>query len=352
MKKAIDFTYIRYANCWEDAGMLLRNTKPLAGERILSIASGGDNSLAFLAFDPAEVVAFDLNPAQLYLTELKQVAIKNLQYEEVLCFLGFKESENREANYQLLLPHLSEEASAFFNKHLILISNGIVHQGKFENYFCLFRKYIMPMVHSKSTIDLLFQPRAARDQEVFYNQQWNTLPWRLLFRFFFSKFILGRFGRDPAFFDEVKQGVSKTIFGRAETHLKRTEVAQNFFLDYQLRGKFSIGLPFYLRAENFDKIKQNIGRLQLFQGSLLEISREQKFDVLNLSNIFEYMDAADFRTQADLIYGICNENARIAYWNLLVERKLPAIDTRFADMPADGVDLCFFYQSFNLNTIK
>ncbi len=69
-KKPVDFTYIRYANCWEDADLLLANTTPSPKATIASIASAGDNSLAFLASDPALVIAFDINPETGKLTEV------------------------------------------------------------------------------------------------------------------------------------------------------------------------------------------------------------------------------------------------------------------------------------------
>src|SRR5437773_3458117 len=58
------FGYVRYANCWEDANVLCDALEPAPGKRILSIASGGDNSFA-LAADGAHVVAVDLSEAQL-----------------------------------------------------------------------------------------------------------------------------------------------------------------------------------------------------------------------------------------------------------------------------------------------
>ena len=60
-----DFSLIRYAQCWEDADVLLAALDPSPGAVCLSIASAGDNTLALLARSPARVVAVDLNTAQL-----------------------------------------------------------------------------------------------------------------------------------------------------------------------------------------------------------------------------------------------------------------------------------------------
>ncbi len=42
----VDFNIIRYANCWEDADILLEGLSPAEGSKILSIGSAGDNSFS------------------------------------------------------------------------------------------------------------------------------------------------------------------------------------------------------------------------------------------------------------------------------------------------------------------
>ncbi|MFL5754490.1 MAG: DUF3419 family protein, partial [Bacteroidia bacterium] len=44
LTERVNFEFIRYANCWEDADVLLEGLAPKNGGRILSIASAGDNS--------------------------------------------------------------------------------------------------------------------------------------------------------------------------------------------------------------------------------------------------------------------------------------------------------------------
>src|SRR5206468_12454551 len=84
------FDFIRYASVWEDAEVLCEALQPVARNgRLLSIASAGDNALALLTLDPAEVVAVDLSAAQLACTELKLAAFRALDDSELLEFLGF-----------------------------------------------------------------------------------------------------------------------------------------------------------------------------------------------------------------------------------------------------------------------
>ena len=83
-----DFSQIRYAQCWEDADVLLDALEVQAGDTCLSIASAGDNSLALLTRDPARVVALDLNPSQLACLELRVAAYRELDHPALLELIG------------------------------------------------------------------------------------------------------------------------------------------------------------------------------------------------------------------------------------------------------------------------
>ena len=54
--REVSLDFVRYANVWEDAAVLREGLRIRPGERVLSIASAGDNCLAMLADDPALVV--------------------------------------------------------------------------------------------------------------------------------------------------------------------------------------------------------------------------------------------------------------------------------------------------------
>lgn len=318
--------YIRYANCWEDADVLLEGLQIKPGDKVLSIGSAGDNSFSLLVGDPDLVVAVDINVVQLKLIELKKAAIKALDHHEFLEFIGFTDSLKRLDLFEKVKMHLTPELTAFWSGRSEEIKNGIIHQGKFERYFQLFHTRILPKIHTVERIKLLFDIKNEQEQAHFFQKKWNNLRWRLLFRIFFSRFVLGRFGRDPKFLNEVKVSVSTFILERAARHLSLVDCQNNYFLRYILTGEFGHYLPHYARRENYEIIKQRIDRIITFEG-LAEKAFEKYplFDKFNLSNIFEYMDAETFKAVTDNLIAHANPNARIAYWNLMVERKISSI---------------------------
>jgi S-adenosylmethionine-diacylglycerol 3-amino-3-carboxypropyl transferase len=353
---AVRHDYIRYANVWEDAALLLRGLDARHGARHLSIASAGDNALMLLTTDPEIVVAVDINAPQLHLCELKCAAMRALGHADFLAFVGFQPSESRRAVFEKIAPDLSEPARAFWVQHLVLIEKGVIFSGKFERYFQLFARWVLPLIHSQKTVFQLLAPKSAAEQHDFYHSKWNTWRWRLLFKIFFSKWVMGRAGRDPAFLAQVKIPVGEFIFQKAERHLCSTAAQHNHILRFNLTGHFGDTLPDYAQPENFEKIKARLDRLHLHLGMAESaVERFGRFDCFNLSNIFEYMDEAVFRVVGAQLLAGANPGARFAYWNLMVPRNLVNL---FPDRLSHDAEACqkwttedrgFFYNQFVVN---
>ena len=120
-----DFSRIRYAQCWEDADVLLEGLRIRPGAVCVSIASAGDNSLSLLAEDPARVVAVDLNPAQLACLELRVAAYRKLQHGELLELLGARPSTRRAEWYAACREGLSAPVRAFWDERPEDVAAGI-----------------------------------------------------------------------------------------------------------------------------------------------------------------------------------------------------------------------------------
>lgn len=361
IEKRARFDIVRYASCWEDADTLLGALKVKEGGIYLSIASAGDNSLSLLTKKPSKVFAIDINPVQLACVELRKIAFLNLSYEEVLRFLGINDSNDRESVYLKISHNLSAEAREFWDAHPEFIKRGIIHIGKFENYFCLFRNWILPLVHTRRTVNQLLDTHNEAERIEFYTKRWNTLRWRLLFKIFFGRKVMGRLGRDPEFFKYVETDVASRIFKRAEHALTFLPTDKNPYLEYILTGNFQRALPFYLRRENFDSIRNNLDKLVIFRGDLqqtFKAHRTVKFDGFNLSDIFEYMSYQQYAEQLKSILGASKKGTKIVYWNMLADRKYVdelKSQINFLDEEASQLhrqDKAFFYKSLIIGEVK
>jgi S-adenosylmethionine-diacylglycerol 3-amino-3-carboxypropyl transferase len=345
-----EFNAVRYANCWEDADILMAAMQP-KGRHCLSIGSAGDNSFSMLAEGASHVTIAEMNPAQVACIKLRVAAYKTLNHKEFLILLGERD-EDRKALFERCKNELDDESIAYWEHFSDHITTGFGRVGKFENYFRLFREKALPWVHSRKMIDQLLESRSRDEREIFYEKKWNTWRWRLLFKLFFSRFVMGRLGRDPSFFKYVEGSVADRILTRARHALVELDPSKNPYLRWILNGKYGSSLPHALREENFEKIRSNLDKLTIIEGTVESALTEQKYDAYNLSDIFEYMSDENTQKLLEKIHGQSNPGARIVYWNMLAPREsaeslreiitpLPQLSEKLFHQ-----DKAFFYSKF------
>jgi S-adenosylmethionine-diacylglycerol 3-amino-3-carboxypropyl transferase len=349
-----DFSQIRYAQCWEDADILLPALNLQPGQVCLSIASAGDNALALLSQNPARVIALDLSPAQLACLELRVAAYRELSHAELLVLIGSR-SGSRATLYQRCRSQLSPETRRFWDDRSQEIDRGIGSAGKFERYFTLFRRYVLPLVHNQQRVVQLLQGGTRQQRQDFYDRVWDTWRWRSMFRIFFSRWVMGQVGRDPSFFKYVEGSVADRILDRTRYALTELNPAENPYLQWILTGAHPTALPYALRPENFEAIRANLDRLEWHCGSIedyLTQVGEQAIDAYNLSDMFEYLSPASYEALLQQLVRAGRTGARLAYWNMLAPRARPAhLADQLQPLPElarslYAQDKAFFYSAF------
>lgn len=355
------FNIMRYAQCWEDADILVAALDIRPQDVCLSIASAGENTFSLLSKSPQKVIAIDMNPVQLAAVELRKYVYLHLPYESMLIFHGAKKGTKAERLefYQVVKPYLSDETKTYWEStNFLEVGYGSV--GKFEKYFALFKDKIIPLIHSQKTIDTLFSFTNLAEQQEYYQAKWNNLRWKLLFKVFFSRKFMGLMGRDPAFFNYVKGSVADKILARTELAFNHVLARENPYLDWILHGEFRYSLPHALRAENYEAIRQNLHKLHLHLGSI-ESYLDSTTDTItkyNLSDIFEYMSLDMYTTLMEKLMTSSTSGGKLAYWNMLAPRNSnlsEALKGRLNQMDTRELftkDKAFFYSQFLCETIR
>lgn len=339
-------SYIHYSNCHEDTAFALQH---ISGQprRILTIASALDNALAFLLLDPEQVCAFDFNETQIYLCNLKKCGIRHLEREQFLILLGMAAGD-RGAIYRKIRSCLDPETRRYFDDHLYLITEtGLVNCGRFEYYFGLFRRYILRFTHSKKTVDqFMAAPDLAAQQQI-YRSRFNNLRFRLLFRFFFSKAVMKRLGRDKEFFKYAKGSLSKLLKDKFDTCVEHNLNRENPYLQQIVLGQIQT-LPVYLQPENYEKIRQSIDRLEIKKISFEEeIKLENQYDFMYLSDIFEYMSAEKTAALSRDISDALAPGGQVLLYNMMIERHLSGLHETELDQTGNRTFYythCFLYE--------
>lgn len=312
------FKIIRYANVWEDTDIALSGLGIKTGQTGAAICSGGDNVLAMLTKNPKKIYAFDVNKTQLYCTELKVAAIAYLTLNETKCLLGVTNGERLKL-YERVRSEISKDARKYFDEHIDLIKKGIIHTGKFEHYFQLFRKYIIPTTSSKKNYSVFSKMDDLKTQNDFYARKINTRRFRMLFKIFFGYKSMAKHGRDKIFFEHVdKKDVKNNgadLKKKVEYGLFHTKNAENPYLDYIANNNFTHAFPLYLRPEYYETIRANLDKLELVYGDIDDLP-DLKYDFFYLSDIFEYMSDSEFKQNVEMLKQRAKKGSKILYWNM------------------------------------
>lgn len=357
------FDRIRYAQLWEDADILCAALGVQRGKRLVSIASAGDNALAMLTLDPARVVAVDLSAPQIACLHLRVGAYRALDHGEFLVLMGARPSALSGARAPLLVRALVDApqwVQAFWaDKTDAVEAHGAGGIGKFETYFRRLRRWVLPFTHGQRTLSALFEQRDRDGRQIFYNNRFQNWRWRLLMRVFFSRFMMARLGRDPAFFAHAKGSVAEHVAGRLAHALVDTDPAQNPYLHWIVHGSHGDALPLAWCAEHFDTIRERLDRIEIHQAPLeAYLEKAPPADGFNLSDIFEYMSPEAQEHAYRGILAAANPNARLVYWNMMVPRRVPSamaarvVTLHDVEACLKPQDKAFFYSDFVVEEVR
>lgn len=353
---------IHYSQCWEDPAVLRQALQVGPSDDVLSITSGGCNTLTLLLDNPRSVTAVDVNAGQNYLLELKIAALRSLTHDEFLAFLGVRPSRRRLDYFERLGRLLSPAARAWWAKRPRDVAAGVIHVGRFERYLRIFRRWVLPLVASRQTVAELLALESTAQQEAFYRQRWDSWRWRLLVKLFFSQPVMQRFGRRSQLFDQADvKAVGAHYLARARAALTAIPVKSNYFIAYILQGSYADGcLPPYLQPENFDCLRERVGRVEIVTADLREFLRQtpaQAYAKFNLSDVFEAMTPAGAADVFGQLARVGRSGGVLAYWNNLAARQPPAsLASRLVDQPEQAAalhrrDRAFFYRAFHVTVI-
>jgi S-adenosylmethionine-diacylglycerol 3-amino-3-carboxypropyl transferase len=354
------FAGIRYAQCWEDADVLLAALNVQPGGAYVSIASAGDNVLAILSRSPSRLVALDVSHAQLACLALRVAAFRELEHGEVLELMGSTASRRRLRLYDRCRKHLVPDVRSFWDRRRSEVAHGIGVAGKLENFFRLYRTVALPLVHPRSRVERLFRSRGPRGRQHFYDAEWNNRRWRWMARTFFSRTVIGRLGRDPHFFDYAEGSISEHLLRRAGYALSALDPCANPYLQWLLLGCHRSALPYALRPENFQAIRENLDRLDVRLQSLeefIDTPEASNLDGFNLSDIFEYMSERNAHRLLEKLVSSGRRGARLVYWNLLAPRRRPdRLAHRLRPLEELAAELlrtdkAFFYSALNVEEV-
>jgi S-adenosylmethionine-diacylglycerol 3-amino-3-carboxypropyl transferase len=300
------FNTLNYSSCNEDGLTELRALNITANDDVCCITGSGDRPLHLLLGDPARVVSFDVNPRQNHLLELKIAAIKELDYQSYVQFLGLYPSvKSRWECYRRLRPCLSEEAARWWDTQCRMIEGGVLYGGRWERYFRFTSRTLRLWRGEK--IRRLFNFDALDAQRAFLHRQWDTWMWRLSLRLTLGHFALRFLFGDPGFYRHSASSLPpwRYMHQRLNAFLENHPARSSFMLALVFNGTFfdPLHYPPYLCESNFSVLKNRVCRITIRTASLSEMldspenlscSKYSLSDVSSFLNDEEYKALLEF----------------------------------------------------------
>ena len=247
---------IKFAVVREDPNVehaLCRRTK---AEHVLVVASGGCTALTLVHSDPKlRVTAFDLVEGQLAHLEQKRRAV---------------------ANGELRALNVGDDSPG-----------GLNQGGEFESLFRTLRRFVEELVAPPPELAAYFDESTTPEARTGLLDRWFSSPyWPVAFSVsFHESFLHAMFG--PAATRHAEPGSYPGYFQRAfERGLRRTDGPRNYFLSHVLRGAYEPRhAPDYVHGGSLPEI-------ELVHGQLPDVPDLPRFDVVSLSNVFDWSDDA------------------------------------------------------------
>lgn len=326
------FSGLVYPQIWEDPEVDLLAMELGPRHRIATIASGGCNMLSYLARGPASIDVADLNASHIALNRLKIAAFGHLPgHPDVMRFFGLaNEPSNAIAYRKFLAPHLDPETRRYWEKRRL---NGRQRIDVFNSNFYrtgLLGRFIgaSHLAARLYGVDLteLMEARTLAEQRAFFDRKIAPIFDRKVVRWITArKSSLFGLGIPPRQFDELASLTEeKTLAGVLRARVEKLAcdfpLKDNYFAWQAFARRYPLPeegrLPPYLARENYQAIRDNLGRVTLHHanfGAVLANKPDASMDR------FVLLDAQDWMTDPQInalwreITRTAREGARVIF---------------------------------------
>lgn len=277
-----------YNQIWEDPAVDLQALQLQADSRLLTIASGGCNVLNYLTANPAHITAVDLNPYHLALTRLKLAALNYLP--DHATFYNFFGHANKLSNLECYQAYIQSRIpsdldkfwsgkSIFGSKRINMFTKGLYKKTRF-GYFMRLLHWLGNRMNCKP--QLILNAKSCYEQKLIFNR--HIAPFfdnplvKLLGKLPMSVFSLGI---PPQQYQAMQaQGNLLEQYRERVKRLACNFPIQDNYFAWQAFGHSydhakRQALPDYLKAENYQLIKEQLHKVETQFGSIIDYLRTQ-----------------------------------------------------------------------------
>ncbi|MEK6773627.1 MAG: DUF3419 family protein [Bdellovibrionota bacterium] len=268
---------------------------------VFSIAGSGARCIPLIAREPNHLHIIDMSPAQIHLCELRFEAMRQLDYEQWLFFLGYrgglqKGNDHGDSRIELFNQlNLKPETKAYWNERKTgWEKRGFILLGRWESHFqklgVIFRDYL------QCDFSFLFKAQSLEEQMLLYKKSWPHLRWKSFLRILASEYVFNKYLYKGHFSGQANHRTEhrppyQFIWEEFERVFKTQLVRKNYFMQILFLGeiRYEEGLPLEAHENIFHKSKKSNTKIHYHIGNLLDILPTEPFDFISLSDTISYL---------------------------------------------------------------
>jgi len=338
---ALLFSGLVYPQIWEDPEVDMQAMDLKEGHRIVTIASGGCNVLAYLTRSPAHIDAVDLNTAHVALNRLKLAGVKHLPAQaDLFRFFGEAGNRSNSAAYdRFLAPHLDAATRRYWEKRnwrgrrrIETFDSNFYQTGLLGLFIAAghraARLYGVDPSRILATSDIGSQRRFFREQLA------PVFDARLMKLVLSRKSSLFGLGIPPAQYDSLITSGDGTMASVLKARLEKLAcdfpLKDNYFAWQAFARRYPApgegALPAYLDKANYATLKANIARVGVHHINFTELLARKPASSVDR---FVLLDAQDWMSDEQLnalwteISRTAAPGARVIFRTAAAESVLP-----------------------------
>ena len=306
-----------YTQSWEDPDADEPHLRVGSEDVCLTLTSGGCNSLKLCLDGAKAVYSVDCNPAQNALLELKQVAIRRLDYEDFWLMFGEGKHPDIENIFEKdLAPFLSQKSLSFWKSRMYYFKDSLYYHGGMGKVVWGMQLAVR-LFGIQGSVDKIINASSLEEQRSIFNNIWivkllRSAPAPLL-SIISDVIAVLLFNRITLWFGAgvplkqyqliKKDGIhmsnyaARTFDGVAQNSLISKD---NYFYYNCLTGRFARdNCPEYLTKEGFMKLKNGaVDNLHIVNDFFLPTLQARKYTRVILMDHVDWLDNKTAKTVA------------------------------------------------------
>ncbi|ANT52566.1 DUF3419 family protein [Mesorhizobium amorphae] len=306
------FSGLVYPQIWEDPDVDMEAMQLGHGHRIVTIASGGCNILAYLTRSPERIDAVDLNAAHIALNRMKLEAVRHLPSQgDLFRFFGAADTRhNSEAYDRFVAPHLDPVSRHYWERRnwrgrrrIAVFDRNFYQTGLLGLFIAMGHR-----VGKFFGVDPagIMQARNISEQRRFFNEELAPVFEKPLLKWATSrKASLFGLGIPPAQYDSLITSGDGTMASVLKARLEKLAcdfpLNTNYFAWQAFARRYpepgEAALPAYLEKRNYKTIRDNVDRVAIHHANLIEFLAGKDAGTVDR---FVLLDAQDWMTDDQL----------------------------------------------------